>query len=50
MWAHPPHHHNDFVATCWLWTASGGVHWPSKGGMLPQSHCSDKEAPSFLLV
>ena len=24
--AHPPHHHNDFVATCRLWTASGGVH------------------------
>ena len=21
--AHPPHHHNDFVATCRLWTASG---------------------------
>ena len=25
--AHPPHHHNAFVATCCrLWTASGGVH------------------------
>ena len=24
--AHPPHHHNGFVATCRLWTASGGVH------------------------
>ena len=24
--AHPPHHHNGFVATCWLWAASGGVH------------------------
>ena len=24
--AHPPHHHNGFVATCWLYTASGGVH------------------------
>ena len=24
--AHPPHHHNGFVATCQLWTASGGVH------------------------
>ena len=24
--AHPPYHHNGFVATCWLWTASGGVH------------------------
>ena len=24
--AHPPHHHNDFVATCRLWAASGGVH------------------------
>ena len=23
---HPPHHHNGFVATCRLWTASGGVH------------------------
>ena len=23
--AHPPHHHNAFVATCRLWTASGGV-------------------------
>ena len=23
---HPPHYHNDFVATCWLWAASGGVH------------------------
>ena len=21
--AHPPHHHNGFVATCRLWTASG---------------------------
>ena len=20
--AHPPHHHNDFVVTCRLWTAS----------------------------
>ena len=24
--AHPLHHHNGFVATCRLWTASGGVH------------------------
>ena len=24
--AHPPHHHNGFVATCRLCTASGGVH------------------------
>ena len=24
--AHPPHHHNGFVATCRLWTASGQVH------------------------
>ena len=24
--AHPPHHHNGFVATYLLWTASGGVH------------------------
>ena len=24
--AHPPHHPNGFVATCWLWTSSGGVH------------------------
>ena len=24
--AHPPHHHNGFVATCRLWMASGGVH------------------------
>ena len=24
--AHPPHHHNGFVATWRLWTASGGVH------------------------
>ena len=24
--AHPPHHHNGFVATCRLWTASGGVY------------------------
>ena len=24
--AHPPHHHNGFVATCRLWKASGGVH------------------------
>ena len=23
--AHPPHHHNGFVATCRVWTASGGV-------------------------
>ena len=23
--ADPPHHHNDVVATCQLWTASGGV-------------------------
>ena len=22
----PPHHHNGFVATCRLWTASGRVH------------------------
>ena len=22
--AHPPHHHNGFVATCRLWTASDG--------------------------
>ena len=26
QYAHPPHHHNDFVATWGLWTASGGVH------------------------
>ena len=24
--ARPPHHRNGFVATCRLWTASGGVH------------------------
>ena len=24
--AHPPHHHNGFVATCRLWTASDRVH------------------------
>ena len=24
--AHPPHHHNGFVVTWWLWTASGRVH------------------------
>ena len=24
--AHPPHHHDGFVATCQLWTASDGVH------------------------
>ena len=24
--AHLPHYHNGFVATCQLWTASGGVH------------------------
>ena len=24
--AHTPHHYNGFVFTCWLWTASGGVH------------------------
>ena len=24
--AHPPHHHNGFVATCQLWTVSDGVH------------------------
>ena len=24
--AHPPHHHNGFVATCRLWTASGAVY------------------------
>ena len=23
--ANPPHHHNDFVATCRLWTASARV-------------------------
>ena len=23
---HPPHHRNGFVATCQLWTTSGGVH------------------------
>ena len=33
--AHPPHHHNGFVATCRLWTASAG--------MSPQSHCGDEE-------
>ena len=30
--AHPPHHHNGFAVTCWLWTA-----------MSPQSHCGDQE-------
>ena len=24
--AHPPHHHNGFVATCQSWTASGSVY------------------------
>ena len=24
--AHPLYNHNGFVATCRLWTASGGVH------------------------
>ena len=45
--AHPPHHYNGFVATCRLWTASGGVHvsvhWPSIAGMSPQSHFGDEE-------
>ena len=56
--AHPPHHHNGFVATCRLWTASGGVHAllvlePTEcststrpggiAGMSPQSHCGDEE-------
>ena len=43
--AHPPHHHNGFVATCRLWTASGRVtgHWPSIADMSPQSHCGDEE-------
>ena len=42
--AHPPHHHNGFVATCRLWTASGQLrHWPSIAGMLPQNHCGDEE-------
>ena len=41
--AHPPHHHDGFVATCWLWTTSGGVIWPSIAGMLPQSHCGDED-------
>ena len=26
QWTYLPHHHNGFVATCWLWTARGGVH------------------------
>ena len=33
--AHTPHRQNGFVATCRLWTASGG--------MLPQNHCGDEE-------
>ena len=24
--AHHPHHHNGFVVTCQLWTASGRIH------------------------
>ena len=24
--AHPPHHHNGFEETYWIWIASGGVH------------------------
>ena len=35
--AHPPHHHNGFVATCRLWTASGGVHALS---VLEPTECS----------
>ena len=42
--AHPPHHHNGFVATCRLWVASGGVHaLLVLAGMSPQSHCGDEE-------
>ena len=55
--AHPPHHHNGFVATCLLWTTSGGVHVllvleptecststrSSIAVMSPQSHCGDEE-------
>ena len=26
QYAHPPHHHNGFLVTCRLWTASGGGH------------------------
>ena len=40
--AHPPHHRNGFVATCRLWTASGGVH-----ALNQQSAQSD---PSLLLM
>ena len=45
--AHPPHHHNGFVATWWLWAASGGVHAllvlePTECSS-PQSHCGDEE-------
>ena len=24
--AHPPHHHDGLLATCRLWTGSGGVY------------------------
>ena len=35
--AHCPHHHSGFVATCRLWTASGGVHALS---VLEPTECS----------
>ena len=33
----PPHHHNGSVATCHLWTVSGGVHALL---VLEQTECS----------
>ena len=33
--ADPPRHHNGFVATCRLWTASGRVH-----ALLKPTECS----------
>ena len=41
---HPPHHHNGFVATCRLWTASGGVHALL---VLEPTECSTSKARSI---
>ena len=48
--AHPPHHHDGFVATCRLWTASGGVTAPTTVCSLTIRHAMALRSFDRLLV
>ena len=45
--AHPPHHHNGFVVTCRLWTASGRHSTTDRHGTPPLAVTELRHRPSI---